>query len=81
MPGVRALEQTYASGQQISPPDLMKTPHNIIPPSQSNLNPSNVTTQTNQGQNLNQNTTIKPPNSDLEWLEEVKRKRKKLGWW
>ena len=40
LPGGRALEQTYASGQQISPPDLTKVPHNIVTNSNSNLNPS-----------------------------------------
>ena len=78
LPGVRALEQTYASGQQISPPDLMKTPYNIIQPPQNNLNPSSVNTQTNLGQNLNQNNSIKPPKSNWEWLEWLKRKRKGL---
>ena len=62
-------------------PGSGKSPNDIMTSSQSNFNLSNVTTQANLGQNLNQNNTIKPPKSDLEWLEEVKRKRKNLGWW
>ena len=67
LPGGRALEQTYASGQQISPLDLPKVSHNIIPSSQTNLNPSHQ--------------AIKAPLSYDERLEELKRKRKKLGFW
>ena len=52
-------------------------PNNIIPPSQSNLNPNNTNTQANLGQSLNQNSTIKPPKSDWEWREWLKRKRKR----
>ena len=66
LPGGRALEQTYASGQQISPPDLTKVPHSIITNSNSNLNPSQP--------------SIQKPLSHNEWLEELKRRRKK-GWW
>ena len=62
----RALEQTYANGQQIPPLDLTKMPKDIIPPSQSNLNPAN--------QQAKQSLTYD------EWLEELKRKRKKRGW-
>ena len=62
----RALEQTYANGQQIPPLDLTKMPKDIIPPSQSNLNPTN--------QQAKQLLTYD------EWLEELKRKRKKRGW-
>ena len=65
--GVRALEQTYADGQQISPSDLRRNPSNIIQPSPNNLNPSQK--------------AIQKPISHNEWLEELKRKRKKLGWW
>ena len=67
MPGGRALEQTYASGQQISPLDSTKVPHDIITDSKSNLNPSQQ--------------SIQKPQSYAEWLEELKRRRKKLGWW
>ncbi len=66
LPGGRALEQTYASGQQISPPDSTKVPHDIITDSKSNLNPSQQ--------------TIQKPQSYAEWLEELKRRSKK-GWW
>ena len=67
LPGGRALEQTYASGQQISPPDLTKVPHNLITNSNSDLNPSRQSMQ--------------KPMSHNEWLEELRRRRKKLGWW
>ena len=63
LPGGRALEQTYASGQQISPPDLTKVPHNIITNSKSNLNLSQQ--------------SIQKPLSHNEWLEELRRRRKK----
>ena len=58
--------------------DSNKDTSNIIPPSQPNLNPNNAKTQANLGQNLNQNNTIKPPKSDWEWREWLKRKRKGL---
>ena len=65
--GGRALEQTYASGQQISPLDLTKVPHGII---------------TNSNSNLNSNCqSIQQPLSHNDWLEELKRRRKKLAWW
>lgn len=62
LPGGRALEQTYASGQQISPLDLTKVLPNIIPPSQANLNPSEQ--------------SVQAPITFVEWLEELKRKRR-----
>ena len=78
--GFRTLDQTHADKQFFPLSDLQRN-KNIIPPSQNNLKPNNANAQANLGQSLNQNSTIKPPKSDLEWLEEVKRKRKKLGWW
>ena len=47
-------------------PGSKKSPSNIIPSSQNNLNPSQQ--------------TIQKPQSYAEWLEELKRRRKK-GWW
>ena len=41
--------------------------NNIIPPVRQNLNPSSQ--------------AIQKPLSNNEWLEDLKRKRKKLGWW
>ena len=43
------------------------SPNNIIPSSQTNLNSSHQ--------------AIKAPLSYDKWLEELKRKLKKLGWW
>ena len=43
------------------------SPNNIIPSTQNNLNPSQP--------------SIQKPLSHNEWLEELKRRRKKLGWW
>jgi len=43
-----------------------KSPNNIIQPLQNNLNPSQQ--------------SIQKPLSHNEWLEELKRRRKK-GWW
>lgn len=43
------------------------SPNNIIQPLQNNLNPSQQSMQ--------------KPMSHNEWLEELKRRRKKLGWW
>ena len=56
--------------------DSTKSANDIIPPSQSNLNPNNANTQANLGQSLNPNNAIKPPKSDWEWREWLKRKRK-----
>jgi len=67
LPGGRALEQTYANGQQISPLDLGRTPNNIIKPFIQNHNPSQ--------------SSIQKPLSHEAWLEELKRKRKKRGLW
>ena len=47
-------------------PGSKKSPSNIISSSQNNLNPSQQ--------------TLKKPQSYAEWLEELKRRRKK-GWW
>ena len=47
--------------------DSTKSANNIIAPIQNNLNPSQQ--------------SIQAPMSHNEWLEELKRRRKKLGWW
>ena len=47
--------------------DSTKSANNIIQPLQNNLNPSQQ--------------SIQKPLSHNEWLEELKRRRKKLGWW
>ena len=47
--------------------DSTKSANNIIAPTQNNLNPSQQ--------------SIQKPLSHIEWLEELKRRRKKLGWW
>lgn len=62
-------------------PGSKENPTNIISPSQINLNPLGSNLQNNTSQNLVQSNTILPPKTDLEWLEELKRKRKKFGWW
>ncbi len=43
------------------------SPNNIIAPTQNNLNPSQQ--------------SIQKPLSHNEWLEKLKRRRKKFGWW
>ena len=48
-------------------PGSGKSPNNIIQPLQNILNPSQQ--------------SIQKPLSHNEWLEELKRRRKKLGWW
>lgn len=47
--------------------DSTKSANNIIQPLQTNLNPSQ--------------SSIQKPISHNEWLEELKRRRKKRGWW
>ena len=48
-------------------PGSGKSPNNIIQHFQTNLNPSQQ--------------SIQQPLSHNDWLEELKRRRKKLGWW
>ena len=69
LPGGRALEQTYASGQRISPLDLKRQPNDIILSSTSNLNPS-------QSAKVYETSTTQTPKSNDEWLKWLKRKRK-----
>ena len=65
----------------MAPPLNLNKDDSIISPSQNNLNPLGSNLQNNTPQNLAQSNTILPPKTDLEWREELKRKRKKNGWW
>jgi len=72
LPGGRALEQTYASGQQISPPDLTKMLGDMVTHSSSKVNDKTPETQSIQ--------PAPPPESREDWLERLKRERRKRGW-
>ena len=64
--GFRTYDQTSADKQFFPLSDLQRS-NNIITNSNSNLNPSQQ--------------SIQKPSSHNEWLEELKRRHKKLGWW
>ena len=64
------ITDPYLTGPQPEGKSLSSTnisTNNIIPSSQTNLNPSQQ--------------SIQKPMSYNEWLEELKRKRKKFSWW
>ena len=64
------ITDPYLTGPKPEGEGLLSTPkstNNIIQPSPDNLNPSQK--------------AIQKPISHNEWLEELKRKRKKLSWW
>ena len=64
------ITDPYLTGPKPEGEDLLNTPkgaNNIIPSTQNNLNPSQQ--------------SIQKPMSHNEWLVELKRKRKKRGWW
>ena len=63
------ITDPYLTGPKPEGEDLLnttKSANNIIQPSQTNLNPSQQ--------------SIQKPMSHNEWLEELRRRRKKLGW-
>ena len=64
------ITDPYLTGPKPEGKNLLNTfesVNNIIAPTQNNLNPSQQ--------------SIQAPMSHDEWLEELKRRRKKLGWW
>ena len=64
------ITDPYLTGPKPEGESLLNTPksvNNILPPFQTNLN-SNC-------------QSIQQPLSHNDWLEELKRRRKKLGWW
>ena len=64
------ITDPYLTGPKPEGKNLLNTSksvNNIIPSSQINLNPSQ--------------SSIQNPLSHDEWLEELKRRRKKFGWW
>ena len=65
--GFRTYDQTSADKQFFPLSDLQRSNNIIITNSNSNLNPSQQ--------------SIQKPSLHNEWLEELKRRRKKLGWW